>query len=443
MSDPKYSMLLSESLLMRQTPALNNFSIPGLDPARLSSAQSPTPGHSQLTRINGRIVYAYPWGTSVLSLPFVAALNALGLSAARRDGSYNQTGEIWIQKIIACLLMSVTTCLFFRTAVLLLPISWSVVLAAAGALSTQIWSTATRALWSHTWDVFLGSWVIFILLSVEERRSRLRATLLATLVSWMYIVRPTSALDVIAISIFMFMFYRDKFLVWTGTGVFWLIIFCIYSLWAFGTIFPIYNQLFHFFRVRNCLTALAGILISPSRGLILFVPPITMVVFLVAFHWRYLPHRRLGVLAIAVVLAEIFMVSAWPWWWGGWSFGPRLLTDTVPWLMLLAILGCAALLKYCAADGSTMTHATYKNSLVSLGLFLICVGIAINGIGAISREAGSWNEQEDIDAHPERVWDWHHPQFFSKISREDWTPHRFDAPERRDSPAAGASPVTK
>jgi hypothetical protein len=273
---------------------------------------------------------------------------------------------------------------------------------------------------------------------VEEKRSSLKATLLVTLVSWMYIVRPTSAFDVIAISIFIFMFHRERFLAWIGTGVFWLIIFFAYSFWAFGTLLPSYNRLFQLLTIKGSLEALAAILISPSRGLIVFVPQIIIVVFLVVWHWRDLPHRRLAVLAIAVVLAEAVTISVWPRWWGGASFGPRLLTDTIPWFMLLAILGCSALLRYCTGEGNRLSRTTYKNSVVSLGVVLTCVGIAINAIGAISREASFWNVREDIDAHPERVWSWRHPQFWSEVSRTDWVPQHFDTLERRDS--GGANP---
>jgi hypothetical protein len=257
----------------------------------------------------------------------------------------------------------------------------------------------------------------------------------------MYFVRPTAAIEVIAISVFVLLFYRERFLAWAVTGVFWLIAFLAYSFSTFGQLVPDYYQQFPLLRARGSLTALGAILVSPSRGLLIFVPAIIMVVLLVVLHWRDLPHRRLGKLAIGVVIWEVLTVSFWPFWWGAYSFGPRLLTDTIPWFLLLAILGCAALLKYCATERDQPTRSIYKNSLAGLGLLLICVGIAINGIGAISREAYEWDIRAELRAHPERVWDWHHPQFFSTISRTDWIPHHFADLEKTDS--AGASPAEK
>ena len=34
----------------------------------------------------------------------------------------------------------------------------------------------------------------------------------------------------------------------------------------------------------------------------------------------------------------IMMISRWPNWWGGHSFGPRLLTDALPALFIITVL---------------------------------------------------------------------------------------------------------
>ena len=48
-------------------------------------------------------------------------------------------------------------------------------------------------------------------------------------------------------------------------------------------------------------------------------------------------------LALSIVILQILIVSLWPTWWGGYSYGPRLIADALPWMALLAILGLAAL----------------------------------------------------------------------------------------------------
>jgi len=143
-----YSIAVSESILKNHTPALNQVSIPGLDIATLSSRDY-YGGNYRLSRINGKVLYSYPHGSSILSLPFVALMNAAGISAIRSDGSYDFRGELLIQKTLAAFLMAILAVVFFRTARLMLPISWSLVLTMGSTFGTQIWSTASRALWSH------------------------------------------------------------------------------------------------------------------------------------------------------------------------------------------------------------------------------------------------------------------------------------------------------
>jgi len=123
-----YSIAVSESILKNHTPALNQVSIPGLDIATLSSRDY-YGGNYRLSRINGKVLYSYPHGSSILSLPFVALMNAAGISAIRSDGSYDFRGELLIQKTLAAFLMAILAVVFFRTARLMLPISWSLVLA--------------------------------------------------------------------------------------------------------------------------------------------------------------------------------------------------------------------------------------------------------------------------------------------------------------------------
>ncbi len=74
-------------------------------------------------------------------------------------------------------------------------------------------------------------------------------------------------------------------------------------------------------------------LISPTRGLFTYVPwalPALVGLGLLA------RRDRLCAALLAGTVATVVLYSAWGHWWGGWSFGPRLLSDLMP---VLAI-GC-------------------------------------------------------------------------------------------------------
>src|SRR5205085_3150431 len=137
----------------------------------------------QLEVAQGKLIYGYPVGSSVLSIPFVAVMNAIGVSAQTLEGAYDEDGEDYIQATLAALLMAILTVVFFRTALLVVPFSWSITLALGAAFSTQIWSTASRVLWSHTWEILLLGIVTYLLIAQEEHRIQERPVLLATLLS--------------------------------------------------------------------------------------------------------------------------------------------------------------------------------------------------------------------------------------------------------------------
>ncbi len=405
MTDGKYSMLVSDNLLRNR-----RFQFDGRSMPRLQSFARPgyrANGYPyQIEESHGTLLYAYPVGSSVLSIPFVALMNIAGLSALTPDGEYNEADEQVIQGILAGLLMAILTVVFFRTALLLLPLSWSIVLALGGAFGTQIWSTASRVLWSHTWQILLLGLAIYMLLSQEERQARGRPIALATLLSWAYFVRPTSSIPIIAISAYTLIFRPSEFRALAITGAAWMAVFVVYSWRLSGQPLPSY----YLFQLSSghLWEALAGDLISPSRGLFVYVPGSAFVLFLVCYYWRVLSHRPLAVLSLSVIAVHAFVVSADPNWWGGHCYGARMTTDVIPWFFLLAILSSQCLM--------LERPSRLKHFAVVLGLLSLVMGAVMNGRGALSESANQWgNGPEDVDQKPQRVWDWSNPQFLSEV----------------------------
>jgi hypothetical protein len=98
-----------------------------------------------------------------------------------------------------------------------------------------------------------------------------------------------------------------------------------------------------------------------------------------------------------------------PIWWGGFSYGPRELTDTVPWFVVLTILGISTFLK----DSRLTIYEC--SAVVSSAMLLLAVSISMNAPGALSFSASNWNQVPNVDEHPERVWDWQHPQWLAWV----------------------------
>ena len=409
-SDSNYSMLLSESILRNHSTHLNfyRFPAPIREDARCAPPPPPVPRAAQtyqLDRVDGNVVYCYPHGTSILSIPFVAFMGALGVSPSTPDGQYNYAGEAGTQGLLASLLMAGFIVVLFRTALLLLGVLPSLLIAGGTAFGTQVWSTASRAMWSHTWLIFLSGLAAYYMLGRETGRiKRAHPIALATLVSWMCLVRPTGAIPALCAAIYVIAFWPGDFVAYSLTGLTWLAGFVCYSWCTFGKLIPDY-YLDSRISTNSIATALPAILISPSRGLFIFVPALIFVFYLLIRYWTTVPYARLAILSLSIVTIQTALVAVWPVWWGGFSYGPRLLADALPWLALLAILGCAARVRV----------TKFSKSEVVAAVALLALSIAINGHGALSWSPDTWNTIVDIDSQPQRVWDWSYPQFMAGL----------------------------
>jgi hypothetical protein len=412
-ADSKYSMLLSESLIKNRSFTLDNYAIPRLTPI-FHDNNYKNGNIYQIELVGDHLYYYFPPGTSVLSAPYVGLMNLLGISAANADGTYSQRGEEKIEVSLAALLMATLASIFFFTARLVLPWRWSLLIALGGALGTQIWSTASRGMWTHTWGALLLGLALWMLLAQETGKRDLKPVLFASLLSWMYFVRPTSSIFIVALSLYIFLYHRRFFLRYAITGAVWFAGFAAYSLYHYGQLMPNYYQATRL-NYRQGWTALAGNLISPGRGLLIYVPILLFVAYLLARYRKQLIFPRMVWLTLVVSAAHLLVTSGFTPWQGGHCYGPRYSTDLVPWFVLLSVLGVKAMLDW------REKHATKINVLnwyapMALGGVLLLLSVFINGRGAISIETAKWNAQPiNIDKLPSRIWDWTYPQFLAGI----------------------------
>src|SRR5687767_14463332 len=87
---------------------------------------------------------------------------------------------------------------------------------------------------------------------------------------------------------------------------------------------------------------LATALVSPSRGLLVCVPLVELVVALLVRYRAHVPARSLLFVAALGFGLQVGAVAVASVWWAGHSYGPRLTTGAVPWLVLLGILALRA-----------------------------------------------------------------------------------------------------
>lgn len=412
MYDSTYSMLFSQQLLRHGSFSLPKKAFPELQLRKEGEilTQGTTLSY-RLVQVGSRFYYFFPPGTPILSMPYVALMNSMGIYATDKHGTYDHDGEIRIEAGLAALLMASLAVVLFHTARLLLSFSWSLLIAFGAAFGSQMWSTASRAMWADTWGIFILGLVIWLLLAVESSHLRYhRPIILATLLSWLYIVRPTYAIPILGITCYLFIYYRSIMIPYVATGCFWLAAFICYSRYHFGQILPDYYQVsrmtFHEFWL-----GLAGSLISPARGLLIYVPVTAFIAFLLLRYRTRWIMPRLVWLSLGVITVHLGVVSAWVAWYGGHCYGPRLLTGVVPWFVLLGILTLKTRLAYRTAAGGRTSIFQWRMEWAA-GAVLLLMSVTINGIGSISQRATEWNRlPADVDYNLERLWDWSDPPF--------------------------------
>jgi hypothetical protein len=140
---------------------------------------------------------------------------------------------------------------------------------------------------------------------------------------------------------------------------------------------------------------LAGLLASPGRGLFIYTP---IAAFSVLGAWAWLRNRRRGDPPVCLVcvlysVSLLLLMAKWRLWWGGHCYGPRLLTDIVPCLVLLIL----------PAWSMISARAPLRVAFA----VALALSVGIQAIGAFCYPKSRWDETPvSVDARPARLWDW-------------------------------------
>ncbi len=103
----------------------------------------------------------------------------------------------------------------------------------------------------------------------------------------------------------------------------------------------------------------------------------------------------LAILGVAVALGHLLVVASFPIWWGGEGYGPRLMTDAVPWLIVIALV---AIQGWGRARSDRPTSTARFRVEAALVAVLSLAALAINGVGAWSAA----DQRVELDAGQRR-----------------------------------------
>ncbi len=328
---------------------------------------------------NGRVVSVYPVLPGLLNVPVFAVARLAGIDVVSH--------RIGLSHLTTVLIASASASAFLLAAASVAPLGVATGMSIVYVFSTAVFSVAGRGLWQHGPALLFLSLSLALLLSRRERLVPWAGLTLGFMVACRLPTLPLAVLLAFHVA-------RNerrsaiRFALLAAVPATALL---AYSRLALGS-FSALGQL-QTFRAAPGGAALGvlGLLVSPSRGLLVFGP-----LFLFAIPGLVRtpgppPARPVLVWASLFVPVLVLMTGLWPVWWGGHAFGYRLLTELVPILLLLVA----------ASWRERIGPFTWRCRLF-VALSVLSAGI--HALGAFA--PGDFDYvPDDVDRNPARLWD--------------------------------------
>ncbi len=393
--DPRLALVVSQAIL-------DHGSI------RLDEYEADLPG-ARFFSHNGHLYDYFPLGSSLIALPAVAGARHLGHDM--RD----MTANFHVQFLLALATsLLIASGLYILARNRLTPFA-AFLLTTYFFFGTPLVTALMTAYWSHNAALLCAVAALILSLYSENRFLKNHGVTVDLSIGFLaglaYISRPTMALFCILMPAWALRNgWRRAVTVSAGLA---LSIggLMLYSLVEYNQLLPPYYAGGRLGGAETFLVAVAGNLISPSRGILIHAPLVGIIVL--AGLWR-LYRQSLSALGIGCLMwyaLHLAGVSLFPHWWAGWSYGARIQADVMPALFLLAVV-----LLPCRID-----MLRVKGFLVALPLcVLMAWGIWVHTYqGVLNSTTAKWSKVPDIDQYPHLLWSWKYPQFLASQEQID------------------------
>lgn len=340
----------------------------------------------------------------LVALPLAAAAHLAGLRL------WADPAAAWgLAKLTAASLIAASVALVYLSAVGFVSRGRALLVAAAYALGTCVWAVSSQSLWQQTPVIFFLSLGIFCLLRLPSGWRRGLAAGLA--LSAAATCRPTAALVALAAAAWLALSDRRAFAAFALGALPLAGAILAFNVHYFGSPFD-FGQLAAGARVARYKTGspelwqtplwlgAAGLLVSPSRGLLVYSPFLAAAFAGAVLAWKDPRYRELRFLTLAV---PALWIPSFLWfdWWGGWGFGYRPIVDSMPLLAMLCVPALAPILE---RPGRRAVFAA-----------ALAWSVLVQSLGAYAYAPWGWNAKlvdaaagtrADVDrpAYRERLW---------------------------------------
>lgn len=334
---------------------------------------------------------ATPLVVAPLAWPFVWWASAQGLDD--RDARFRLLTAVF-ERVAAALLGAVSVALVLLAAREVAPVGWAVAAAVFYAFGTSTW-VYSQALWQHGLaEVAIAGAALCLL----RPATRSRAVLVGLAAALALAARPTTFVLAAILALAVWRERRDN--LWWFAGAFAL---GVLPLLAYNVAFAARPTGGYSPRALTApgVERLFGLLISPSRGLLVYCP---LALLALGALRRQTQPVVLRILALALPAYLAFFTTS-RIWWGGHSYGPRFFTDVMPLVVLCAL-----------PVAQDLWARGFGRALLVAGA-VWCVGVQAVGVYC---DDNDWNTfPASVDKQTERLWSWSDPQILRAL-RSGW-----------------------
>ena len=339
---------------------------------------------------NDHVCSVFPPGMAILALPFFAPLVIAGFDPLDL-GLLVRMGHV-----VGALVEVLATLVLWSCVRRFVGPRWSLVLVLLYFFGTSVRTIASQALWQHS-GVHLAVALALSLVLREESVGYGRELVAGLALGLGTVVRQTTALVALGIGGLS----PRRLLAGLAGAAIGAAPLLAYNYLAFGS--PLEQGYGTKPFDAPIATGLYGLLLSPSRGLLIYTPYLifALAALLRAWRWPGETARRLRTLSL-VWLATLVLYASYAEWWGGRVFGTRFLDDLAP--LLFAALAWGI--------GTGMLRTVVTRAL--FGVLAAWSFLLFNAAALVYDQ--SWDTVPvNVNVDPSKLFSWSDPQWLAVL----------------------------
>jgi hypothetical protein len=379
----------------------------------------------------GHLLTSYPWAVALFAIPAVVVIDLVHVIGGPSADSVisNQSSIILLVQLWSASLVTGSAC----AALALLAYRrlqgaartrrrWAMVCGLAFAFATSAWSSASRALWEHGPSILFLALALLALDRLFPRHADAQTArttsawppfLAGVALAAAVTMRPTNAVALVLGTILVLWKTPAR-----ARGAYVMGVFAVFLPWAlitvhyYGSPLQPYDQASKLGLTSTFFESVAAQFVSPSRGLLVFSPIVLVAIAGAVIAWKRKATTPLEILCAVAVPCYVGAIALFPVWWAGTSFGPRFMTETLPFIFVLSLPFVDWIIAW-RSEKPARRPLSYRIVVAGAVVLLAC-SVLINAQGGVLRSSICWNlkahDVESVDQNPARVWSWNDPQ---------------------------------